>query len=171
MCAVTRSQVVFINWQEESAFHAMQLNPLLYFHLSFSCYLLKHVQRALLTSDTVSQQVHFPTVKLLTPTGNKLKPTNNFHGIIFNFSHSLLILSIHNSTVLEQNSLRTLLETKEVQDCKAPKCTQYTCKGEMEMTNLPAPWSSGNPLVHLALEQRWTLESHSYICVCTPGCL
>lgn len=75
MCVVTGSQVVFINWQEESAFHAMQRNPLLHFHLSFSCYLLKHVQRALLTSDVVSQQVHFPTVKLSTPTGNKLQPT------------------------------------------------------------------------------------------------
>lgn len=54
MCAAAKFQVVFINWQEQSAFHTMQLNLLLYFHLSISCYLLKPVQKALLSSDTVS---------------------------------------------------------------------------------------------------------------------
>lgn len=114
MCAVPRSQAVFINWQEESACHAMKLNLLLYFQLSISCYLLKHVQRAFSSSDTVSQQVHFPIVKLSTPTGKKLQPTPltaaiqiALYGIVFNFSHSLLILSIHNSVVLDQNLLTT----------------------------------------------------------------
>lgn len=75
MRAVTASRVVFINREEESAFHAIQLHLLLYLHLSIYCYLLKHVQRALLSSDTVSQQAHLPIIKLSTPTVNKVQPT------------------------------------------------------------------------------------------------
>lgn len=76
MCAAAKFQVVFINWQEQSAFHTMQLNLLLYFHLSISCYLLKPVRKALLSSDSISRQAHFSSVKLSTlTTGNKLHPT------------------------------------------------------------------------------------------------
>lgn len=75
MCAAAKFQVVFTNWQ--SAFHAMQLDLLLYFHLSISYYLLKPVQKELLSSDSISQQAYFPSVKLSTPTtGNKLQPTS-----------------------------------------------------------------------------------------------
>lgn len=47
----------------------------------------------------------------------------------------------------------------------------------MEMTNLPAPWGSGNPLVHLALQHlgfcyedgHWK-ATHTFVCLHIYAC-
>lgn len=74
MQLVTSSQVVFINWQQESAFRGLQLNLLFFSHLSIYCYLLKHVA-SVFKILIASVQVYLLVIKHSNPTVNKLGPT------------------------------------------------------------------------------------------------